>query len=376
MTAMLTLQRRHSRECPDRKKGPTHLKCRGGCPLRACGMIEGRRVRMTLKTRDVDRARRRLLEMEDRVSGNPRKALTDAVLAFHAQHRDDASETQRKYKRILRVFEGFCSTGSIRYVDQVNVEVMDRYSQFRNKTNWTWIKEIELLRQFFEFCRDREWTTKNPARSLRRPVMREANDVVPYTREEIVKILVACEAFGRHPYERLRAHGMALLMRYAGLRISDVVTLSRDHIKGTRLEKRAVKNGRMIRVELPTAVLEALNRLPIPNAAAANSRLYFSSTTASVRSLVKGAQRTMAAVFRRSGVKGAHCHRFRHTLASELLGKGGSFEEVAAILGDSPATVRRYYAKWTPEYQGRQDRLIRTIHGTDLAQTEDMASKC
>ena len=95
-----------------------------------------------------------------------------------------------------------------------------------------------------------------------------------------------------------------------------------------------------------------------------------------MRSLVKGAQRTMAAVFRRSGVKGAHCHRFRHTLASELLGKGGSFEEVAAILGDSPATVRRYYAKWTPEYQSRQDRLIRTIHGTDLAQTEDMASKC
>jgi integrase len=165
-------------------------------------------------------------------------------------------------------------------------------------------------------------------------------------------------------------------MRYAGLRISDVVTLSRDHIKETRLEKRAVKNSRMIRVELPTAVLEALNRLPIPNAATANSRLYFSSTTASVRSLVKGAQRTMAAVFRRSGVKGAHCHRFRHTLASELLGKGGPFEEVAAILGDSPATVRRYYAKWTPEYQSRQDGLIRTIHGTDLAQTEDMASKC
>jgi site-specific recombinase XerD len=66
---------------------------------------------------------------------------------------------------------------------------MDRYSQFRNKTNWTWIKEIELLRQFFEFCRDREWTTKNPGRSLRRPVMREANDVVPYTREENCKDL-------------------------------------------------------------------------------------------------------------------------------------------------------------------------------------------
>jgi len=91
--------------------------------------------------------------------------------------------------------------------------------------------------------------------------------------------------------------------------------------------------------------------------------------------LVKAAQRTMAAVFRRSGVERAHCHRFRHTLASELLGKGGTIEEVAGILGDSPATVRRYYAKWTPEYQSLQDTLIRKIHGTDLAQAEEQAVK-
>ena len=69
----------------------------------------------------------------------------------------------------------------------------------------------------------------------------------------------------------------------------------------------------------------------------------------------------MDAVFERSGVTRAHCHRFRHTLASEHLGKGGTLEEVAAILGDSPATIRRYYAKWTEEYQSRQDALIRKI---------------
>ena len=49
---------------------------------------------------------------------------------------------------------------------------------------------------------------------------------------------------------------------------------------------------------------------------------------------------------------------------------------MAGILGDSPATISRYYAKWTPEYQDLQDGLIRKIHGTDLAQTEKMASKC
>jgi hypothetical protein len=57
---------------------------------------------------------------------------------------------------------------------------------------------------------------------------------------------------------------MVLLMRYAGLRISDVVTLERNHVKGVYLAKRTVKNHRVIQVELPHAVLEALEVLPPP----------------------------------------------------------------------------------------------------------------
>ena len=169
---------------------------------------------------------------------------------------------------------------------------------------------------------------------------------------------------------------MTLLMRHAGLRISDVVTLSREHIRGNRLEKRAVKNNKWIRVELPSAVLEALDLLPLPKATAAGNKRYFYSDTTGLRSLVKGAWRTMDAVFKLSGVKGAHPHRFHHTLASELLGKGGSIEKVAGILGDNPATISRYYAKWTPEYQQGQDDLIRKTHGTDLAQIEEQAARC
>jgi site-specific recombinase XerD len=314
--------------------------------------------------------------MEDRVSGKPRRTIVDAVAAFQAQHEGKAPETKRKYKRIVGFFLSFCANASIHYLDQVSVEVMDRYSIWRAKTGWAWIKEVELLRQFFEFCRDREWTGKNPARSLKRPRMIEANNIVPYTTQEVIAIIRACDQIGRTNYERRRARAMTLLMRYAGLRISDVVTLSRDHVRGMRLEKRAIKNHQMIRVELPSAVIEALEVLPHPKGAAGDNRRFFSKDTATLRSLVKGAWRTMAAVFKQAGVKQAHPHRFRHTLASELLGKGGTLGEVAAILGDSAATISRYYAKWTPEYQDRQDVLIRKIHGTNLAQTEEQAVKC
>ena len=44
----------------------------------------------------------------------------------------------------------------------------------------------------------------------------------------------------------------------------------------------------------------------------------------------------LAAVFKKSGVKNAHAHRYRHTLATRLLEQGATFEEVADILGNSP----------------------------------------
>jgi site-specific recombinase XerD len=317
-----------------------------------------------------------MAEMEQEALGPPRKVLIDAIDAFHAQHAENASETQRKYKRVLSYLGAYCEREALRYVDQVNVESLDGYALWRNKTNWTWIKEIEILRQFFEFCRDREWTRRNPAKVLKRPRLLEANDVEPFTSAEIVRIIVACNQIGSDSYERLRARAMVLLMRYAGLRVSDVVTLSRDHIKGSHLVKRAIKNHRLIRVKLPPEVFKALEVLPHPKAAAQDCRLYFASGNASVRSLVKGAWRTLSAVFTRAKVKGPHPHRFRHTLASEILGKGGTVEEVAGILADSSATIRRHYAKWTPEYQSRQDRAIALVHGTNLAQAEEQTNKC
>ena len=54
------------------------------------------------------------------------------------------------------------------------------------------------------------------------------------------------------------------------------------------------------------------------------------------RAVVGIAERTLAAVFKKSGVKNAHAHRYRHTLATRLLEQGATFEQVADILGTAP----------------------------------------
>lgn len=377
LDAMLNLQRRHSDKCPDRDKGPNFLKCRGRCRIRVVGSIDGQRVRISLKTRDVARAARKLSELEPNTANlTPRKKITDAAGAFLLYHENKAIETQRKYRRILGYLIAHAAAAGVTNVDGITLELLDSYARGREKENWTWIKEVEILRQFMKFCVARDWTAKNPATQLRRPKLLDANDVVPYTVDEVVRIIAACDTFGSSSYERLRARAMVLLMRFAGLRVSDVVTLSRDHISGNRLMKRAVKNGKWIRVELPVEVLQALERVPQPKAAPQDCRLYFASGNATLRSLVKGAERTLAVVFGLAKVPGAHCHRFRHTLASEILGRGWTAEDAANILADSPATIRRHYAKWTKEGQQRIDNVLRSVHGTNLAQAEEQLSKC
>jgi hypothetical protein len=82
-----------------------------------------------------------------------------------------------------------------------------------------------------------------------------------------------------------------------------------------------------------------------PRAAPQDNQRFFYSDATCQRTLVNAAWRSLDAIFTRSGVTGAHPHRFRHTLASEVLGKGGSLEKVAGIPGDSVATIRRYDAK-------------------------------
>ena len=62
-----------------------------------------------------------------------------------------------------------------------------------------------------------------------------------------------------------------------------------------------------------------------------------------------------------SKVSPSHPHRFRHTFAADLHSKGASAEDVAAILGNSPAVVIKHYSQFV---KARQDRLDQIVSST------------
>jgi integrase len=118
------------------------------------------------------------------------------------------------------------------------------------------------------------------------------------------------------------------------------------------------KTGDPVFLPIPKELKLLLDALPLPRNAAQDCPYYFWNGRSSRRAVVGIAERTLAAVFKKSGVKDAHAHRYRHTLATRLLEKGATFEQVADILGNSPDVVRRHYGKWSKGRQANIDRLM------------------
>lgn len=361
MSGMLSLFRRHLKSCPHRAKGRAHTKC--DCPVWCDGLIGGRRVRESLDTISWDRARRRALDREEAaVSPRTRKPVGDAIRAYMAS-RTLESETARKYNRIARYLAVFAETRGLRTLDAIHLEDLDAYRDARKLSALSWSKELQWLRSFFAFSLRRKWCEENPAKDMEMPPDPKPRPREPYTADEVSRILEACETFGQRPYERARARAMILLMRYYGLRISDVATLRRDRVSNGKIFLHALKNGAAIRLPLYPEVEFALSVTPAPMGAPADCPYFFWTGLGARSGHIYTVERSLKAVFTKSGVERAHAHRFRHTLATEILVSGGTIEDAANILGDSPAVVRKYYAKWSSSYQHRTEELFMRVHG-------------
>ena len=372
----LTIWRRHTAICPHRPKGRAFLKC--NCPLWADGYVNGARtLRQSLETRDLARARKKAVALESPEEG-VFKPVTEAVKSFleHCQSEGLQFSTYRKYRNSLNHLETFCEERGIDAMRELSTDNLDAFRAGRELKPVTASKELQLLRQFCGFCMDRKWASENAAKRIKPPRNIKPNDVEPFSLAEVGKIIDTCGEIGRTPYERLRARAMVLTLRYTALRIGDVAMLARDRIsrdgKRWRIFLRTEKSGKPVFLPIPPDMKAALDALPLPRGVGEESKHFFWNGITSERAMKGISERMLAAVFTKSGVPRAHAHRFRHTLATELLGRGASFEDVADVLGNSPAIVRKHYAKWSPARQARIDDLMEKVHaGTDWAIQEE-----
>lgn len=243
---MLTIYRRHKKECPRRRKQENREevgmdlflrvvdgreKC--SCPFWADGFFGGQEVRRSLKTRNqqkaVEAVRGWKIALDESKSDNQPVTIQQAGNSFLAdvKSRQLAECTAYKYRLLFKQLEAFAKKHGLRFVEELDLA---RLGQFRSE--WkdgprSSLKKLERLRAFLRFCECREWIKKNPASKLKAPKVHD-RPTLPYTQAEIVKILAAFGEYekgaGIANAQRLRA--FVLVLRYSGMRIGDTVKLS------------------------------------------------------------------------------------------------------------------------------------------------------
>jgi integrase/recombinase XerD len=339
--------RRHAPPC----ESTDRMDPRCGCPIHTDYRVNGKRYRRTLKTTNWQKAiadaRKRELEgFQEKPKSPTVEQATDAFIQ-DAKARALREPTLYKFTLLFRQMKQFADKEGLVYVSDFTVEAARRFRESWPNKNMAARKKLEATRAFFKFCQVSGWIGLNPASALK-PGKVTSPVITPITREQFDSILAACDSYPDKK-NRIRLRAMILVMRFTGLRIRDVVTLRKDHIKSGKVFLRTAKTGTDVYCPIPPMVTDALEKV------GAKGEYYFWSGTSKAKSAVGNYQRALRILFDSAKLPDVTAHIFRHTLATELLMAGQPLEMVAQIVGHTSTKVtEKSYSHWI---RGRQEKL-------------------
>jgi integrase len=313
----------------------------------------GERIREPTHLRDWTRAeviaRRR--EVEGNLRQTKRATLTEWKKSFLQDAESQSGrnlnpETLRKYKLLFRQLDDFAADRGLRFVNELDLSALTEFRSRWKDAPLSALKKLERLRSVLKFAHARKWISENPAVHLKGPKVPH-NPTLPFTEDEMKKILAAATE------PRVRA--FILVMRYAGLRISDVTTLACSNLQGDRLQLYQAKTGEHVYVPIPKKVSDALRSIPHRN-----PLYFFWGGYSKIPGAVSVWRKRIAKVFEAAKISSGHSHRFRDTFAVELLQGGMSLENVSTLLGHQNIRVtEKHYAPWVKTRQAALDEEIR-----------------
>jgi integrase/recombinase XerD len=177
--------------------------------------------------------------------------VRDAFAAFYkdCEARNLNEATLRKYRLLRDRLSNFAGLPRPS-LKELNIE---RLRAFRS----TWKdgplaagKKIDRLRTFFRFCIDNQWLERNPALSLKAPLVKD-KPTLPFSREEMTRII---DNAGD-------ALVFILTLRYTGMRISDAAMLRTGAVDGNRVFLYTQKTGTSVYVPVPGILTNLLRAI-------------------------------------------------------------------------------------------------------------------
>lgn len=157
----------------------------------------------------------------------------------------------------------------------------------------------------------------------------------PYTGPEMERLKQACTS--------IRDLALLEFLYASGCRVSEVVRLDRTDINFLTRDAVVLGKGNKERTVYltPVALMHLTDYL---NSRKDNNPALFASLKLPYNRLSKaGIETTLKLIGKRAGVANVHPHRYRRTLATNLLDRGANIQDVAAILGHADLKTTQVY---------------------------------
>lgn len=208
------------------------------------------------------------------------------------------------------------------------------YKEYRGVSNRTLDNIRKTISSFFGWLNDEGHIGRNPARALKQ--IKYTKEVKkPFTNVEREKLKNACDF--------LRDLALTEFLYSSGLRVSEVISLNRENIDFVTREGYVVGKGNKERKFYLSEICAEYLRRYLQSRTDNNSALFAGIKKPYNRIGKEGIETALKRIGKKAGVDNVHPHRFRRTLATNLVKKNVPIQDVASILGHADLRTTQVY---------------------------------
>lgn len=302
-----------------------------------------------------------MLKMQEIIDSRALEILQNALLTGLNQYeitersteivvRDGTAEgLLRKYLATKRI-EGKSEKTIKRYADLLSTFIsrLDRrlheitafdirlylsmYKEQRKVKNRTLDNMRKVLSSFFSWLHDEEFLPRNPCRAVK-SIKYDKVLRLPFSGEELEKLKSACT--------NTRDIALIHFLHATGCRVSEVVSVDISDVDFQNRELVVYGKGGKERTVYLTQVASMYLEEYLKKRKDGSKALF--TGKGSNRIQKNGIEAAVKRIGERAGVDNVHPHRFRRTLATELISRGAAIQDVQMILGHEDIRTTQVY---------------------------------
>ncbi len=303
-------------------------------------------------------------------SEQPAPTWTDLVRDFTAHFRrkiaqgDRSEATWKRYKLTCDSFSEFLKVHGISRLQDITRRVAEDFKAWKLKQTLARKQsrggqglrlDVAILHGVFSFAIEMDLLVRNPVKSEGTPG-EKSTGAQPFNHDELARLR---QFAGKDLLS-------FLVLRHTGLRGFDATDLrwADLDLNDRMLSRLTHKRKKQVWIPLHPELLFALEAEYARRQPSPVDHVLLNPDTQERMSRPRLYER-MIALGGRAEVTRAHPHRFRDTLAVDLLLKGATAYDVAKTLGDTVAVVEEHYAPYVKELRERTRRIMESSEGIE-----------